>query len=230
MWRSMRIAGQRMGSFCWMRWRHVACRTVGVCVLFGVPRSTVYFIARVKDDVKARAYCRNLKTRQGAPFGRIRLEAQARYGPLDVMLDDVQDPSFCASVWHSRYGGLEGTVTRLARELQATELAGRVGRGEMTYAQGERMSTFLDLERLGLAEMYYPRSVHMARKREARTLGLASNEMGLRGMEVDVEYLLAPYRKAFGGTQLAGDAALALASGTPPPGVASEVAERLPGI
>jgi hypothetical protein len=70
-----------------------------------VPRSTVYFIARVKDDVKARAYCRNLKTRQGAPFGRIRLEAQARYGPLDVMLDDVQDPSFCASVWHSRYEG-----------------------------------------------------------------------------------------------------------------------------
>jgi hypothetical protein len=142
----------------------------------GTPRSTVYFIARVKDDAKARAYCRNLKTREGEAFGRIRLEAQARYDPLDVMVHDLQDPSFCAGVWHSRYGRLVGTVIRLGREVQATDVAGRVGRGEMTYAQGERMSMFLDLERLGLATTYYPGSVLAARRREARSLGLAPND------------------------------------------------------
>jgi hypothetical protein len=83
---------------------------------------------------------------------RIRLEAQARDDPLDVMLDDLDEASFCAGVWHSRYGRLEGTVTRLGREIQAIEVAGRVSRGEVTYAQGERMSMFLDLERLGLAD------------------------------------------------------------------------------
>src|ERR1700690_958361 len=40
----------------------------------GQPRSTVYFRPRASDDVLARAYCRNLKTRKGEPFGRIRLE------------------------------------------------------------------------------------------------------------------------------------------------------------
>jgi hypothetical protein len=29
----------------------------------GAPRSTVYFRARASEDVKARAYCRNLKTK-----------------------------------------------------------------------------------------------------------------------------------------------------------------------
>jgi hypothetical protein len=157
----------------------------------GSPRSTVYFVARVKDDAKARSYCRNLKTRQGEPFGRIRLEAQARYGALDMMLDDVLEPSFSAAVWHSRYGQVEGTVTRHAREAQAAEVAGKVGRREMTYAQGERMSMFLDLERLGLAATYYPKSVLVARKREARSLGMAANDAGMAAIDVDVEQLCA---------------------------------------
>jgi hypothetical protein len=195
----------------------------------GTPRSTVYFIARVKEDVKARAYCRNLKTREGEAFGRIRLEAQARYDPRRVMLDDLEDPSFCAGVWHSRYGGLEGTVTRLAREYQVTELAGRVGRGELAYAQGERMAAFLDLERLGLAETYYPRSVLMARKREARALGLAPNDMGLTDVDVDVESLLSPYRDAFRDMRPAGTHARASERGFPP-GIASEGQRRDGGL
>jgi hypothetical protein len=185
----------------------------------GTPRSTVYFIARVKEDAKARAYCRNLKTREGEPFGRIRLEAQARYDPLDVMLDDLDDGSFCAGVWHSRYGRLEGTVTRLGREMQATEVAGRVGRGEMTYAQGERMSMFLDLERLGLAASYYPPSVYTSRKREARSQGLAVDEGG-RPLSVDIGKLLEPYRAAITGMSAregeTGDGAPRRASGGSP--------------
>jgi hypothetical protein len=47
----------------------------------GVPRSTVYFSARASEDVKARAYCRNLKMKTGEPFGLIRLEAEQRFEP-----------------------------------------------------------------------------------------------------------------------------------------------------
>ena len=55
----------------------------------GVPRSTVYFSARASEDIKARAYCRNLKTRKGQPFGLIRLEAEQRYEPREMALDRV---------------------------------------------------------------------------------------------------------------------------------------------
>jgi hypothetical protein len=146
------------------------------------------------------------------------------------MVEEVKEPSFGAGVWHSRYGKLEGTVTRLGREVQASEVAERVVRGEMTYAQGERMSMFLDLERLGLATSYYPRSVLAARRREARSLGMAQNDVGMTEIEIDLAQLLSAYRGAFERWPRAGVAALAEASGPPPPMAASEIAERLPGI
>lgn len=82
----------------------------------GVPRSTVYFSARASDDVKARAYCRNLKLKVGEPFGLIRLEAEQRFEPRDCPLELVLDPSYPSVIWKSRFGGLAGTVTRLGRE------------------------------------------------------------------------------------------------------------------
>jgi hypothetical protein len=48
----------------------------------GVPRSTVYFRARGTEKVYARAYCRNLKTKTGEPYGRIRLEVEERFEPV----------------------------------------------------------------------------------------------------------------------------------------------------
>lgn len=189
----------------------------------GTPRSTVYFVARVKDDAKARAYCRNLKTRDGEPFGRIRLEAQGRYGPLDATLEEVVQPSFGTGLWMSRYGVLAGSVRRLARELQTEELAARVSGGRLSYAQGERMSTFLDLERLGLATSYYPKSVLAARRREAKSLGLALNDSGMTDLDVELEHLLLPYREAFGDAGPAREASLALASGPPAQEVAPDI-------
>ena len=47
----------------------------------GVPRSTVYFSARSTESVKARSYCRNLKTRRGDPFGLIRLRPSKGMSP-----------------------------------------------------------------------------------------------------------------------------------------------------
>jgi hypothetical protein len=82
----------------------------------GTPRSTVYFMARGAEKVLARAYCRNLKTKQGEPFGLIRLEAEQRFDPREAPLERFQDREFIASIWMKRYGNPAGRVRRLARE------------------------------------------------------------------------------------------------------------------
>jgi hypothetical protein len=206
----------------------------------GVPRSTVYFTARASEDVKARAYCRNLKTKTGEPFGLIRLEAEHRYEPLEMWLDEALRIPFPPMIWSARYGNLAGSISRVGREIQAVELLRRVQSGALTYAQGERMSLFLDVERLGVAEGYYPRSVLASRKREARTLGLASNECGTQAVEVDLAGLLAPYidavsvyvATASGSATDAGVRPAAQAVGTPAAGAGrhDSLAISLPGL
>ena len=157
-------------------------------------RSTVYFMARGTEKVQARAYCRNLKTKEGEPFGLIRLEAEHRFDPKSVMLELVQEPSFMAKIWMSRYGGLAGKVTRLAREVQAVEIHERVKRGELSYQQGEKLAMFLDLERLGLAQSYYPPSAYRERRRQAVKLGYAPNDGEVEPLEVDLEQMLCSYK------------------------------------
>ena len=76
----------------------------------------------------------------GEPFGLRRLEAEQRYEPTEIELDEVVDSPFPSLMWKSRYGGLVGRVTRLGRESQTVALADRVAAGELTYAQGERPS------------------------------------------------------------------------------------------
>ena len=73
------------------------------------------------------------------------------------------------------------------------EIGNCVQAGKLTYAQGERLSMFLDLERLGLAQRYYPKSVYAARKREARTLGYAASDTGAASLTVELAELLRPY-------------------------------------
>jgi hypothetical protein len=96
-------------------------------------------------------------------------------------------------IWKQRYGGLAGKVVRLAREVQVVEIHERVSQGELTYQQGERLSMFLDLERLGLAASYYPTSVYRQRRREAVKLGYAANDGVASPLEVEVGDLLAVY-------------------------------------
>lgn len=162
----------------------------------GVARSTVYFRARGTEKVYARAYCRNLKTKSGEPYARIRLEAEQRFEPMACPLEYALDPAFAREVWKGRYGNLTATVTRLQREVQTLKIAERVRQGELKYAEGERLAMFLDLERLGLARGYYPRSVYSARRREATRLGYSPNETGSQPLAVDVSELLAAYLRA----------------------------------
>lgn len=156
----------------------------------------MYFSARATEDVKARSYCRNLKMKQGDPFGLIRLEAEQRYDPGDALLESAFGPHFPADVWRSRFAGLSARISRLPREVQTIELARRVVAGELRYSQGERLSMLVDLERIGLDAAYYPKSVLSSRRAEARTVGLAASEIDCLPLEVDLSELLAPYQAA----------------------------------
>jgi hypothetical protein len=158
----------------------------------GNPRSTVYFKARASEKVKARAYCRNLKLKQGEPYGQIRLEAQERFEPGKCLLDRVE-VFFLVSIWNSRYGRLTGEVRRLNREVQTAELAERVAAGELSAGEGERVSMLLDLERLGLAQSYYSPAMYAARRRLATQLGFSANQAGTDALIVNLDALLAPY-------------------------------------
>lgn len=165
----------------------------------GTPRSTVYFRARATEHVHARAYCRNLKTKSGEPFGRIRLEAEQRFDPRLCPLEYVEQPAFVAEIWKSRYANLASKVTRLEREVQAMELADRMRRGELAHGQAERLHLFLDLERLGLARQCYRKSVYTARRGEAVKLGYGANDSAGGALEVDLADLLAAYVRAVDG-------------------------------
>jgi hypothetical protein len=163
----------------------------------GQPRSTVYFRPRVSDDVLARAYCRNLKTRTGMPFGKIRLEAVQRFDPRQWWADYCFTGNVAAAmIWERRYGKeqVDGRVTRLSREEQVLTLTERVRLGQMTAAQFERMSGFLDAERLGVAREIYSDRLYSERRREARELGLSVNDVGEDPVDLDLGELLKPAR------------------------------------
>lgn len=166
----------------------------------GDPKSTVYFRPRKGRDVHARTYCRNLRTGQGEPFGLIRFEAVTRFPSRErTALAVVESPEALEGLWVSRFGRgkVRSSVTRLPREVQTMTLAEMVRAGQIGYAQMERLSTFLDLERLGLAEGTYPKSVLAARRREARSLGLSKNDAGDEGLELELDELLSPARSAW---------------------------------
>jgi hypothetical protein len=162
----------------------------------GIPRSTVYFRGRASDHVHARAYCRNLKTKSGDPFGRIRLEAEQRFDPKQCPLEYVEQPAFIAGIWKGRYANLASKVTRLAREVQVMELAERMRQGKLSHGQAERLHLFLDLERLGLARQCYRGSVYSARRREVAKLGYSTSESGQDALDVDLAELLTAYVQA----------------------------------
>lgn len=165
----------------------------------GNPRSTVYFRARATEHVHARADCRNLKTKTGEPFGRIRLEAEQRFDLRECPLEYAEQPAFVTGIWKGRYANLASRVTRLARKVQAMELAERMREGELSHGQAERLHLFIDLERLGLAQTRYPKSIYSARRREAAKLGYSVSESGVEALDVELTDLLEAYVRAVDG-------------------------------
>ena len=73
-------------------------------------------------------------------------------------------------------------------------LADLVETGDIGYAQMERLSAFLDLGRLGRAREVYPPLVYRRRLKEARDLGLATNDAQDTGIDVELSTLIEPAR------------------------------------
>lgn len=165
----------------------------------GNPRSTVYFKARASEKVYARAYDRNLKTKTGEPFGLIRLEAQHNFPPMKVPTSVLENTGFAQAMWEGRYGvaNVQGRVQRLSREAQVMTLMEMVRAGEIGRAAAERLSMYLDLERLGLAQEFYGPRVYAERRREARKYGLSANDSGTDALDLDVGELVRPYQDSW---------------------------------
>jgi hypothetical protein len=149
--------------------------------------------------VLARSYDRNLKTKTGEPFGLIRLEAEHKFKPLEVSTSVLDNPDFARSMWEGRFGvsNVSGRVQRIAREAQVMTLLEMVRAGEIGRGAAERLSMFLDLERLGLASEFYGPRVYSERKREARKYGLSANDSGTDPVDLEVGDLLRPFQDSW---------------------------------
>jgi hypothetical protein len=99
--------------------------------------------------------------------------------------------------WGSVFGHAEaaGNVVRIQREV-ADDDAERVQRAESKTAQFERMTAFLNVERLGLADVVYSQALLRTRSREARELGLATVDAEMQELELSLEEVLAVPRSA----------------------------------
>src|SRR5438045_7888108 len=103
--------------------------------------------------------------------------------------------------WSAVFGAgtASGMVTPLAKEVQAMKLIERVQLGEITFAQYERMTAFLEAERLGQADRVYPASTRRSRQREARELGLAPVDADVVELDESLDELLTVPRAAWAG-------------------------------
>jgi hypothetical protein len=101
--------------------------------------------------------------------------------------------------WSAVFGAgkASGRVTRLAKEVEAMKLIERVQLGEITFAQYERMSAFLEAERLGQADRVYPAGTRRSRQREARELGLAPADADVVELDESLDELLAVPRSTW---------------------------------
>jgi hypothetical protein len=166
----------------------------------GQPRSTIYFRPRASNDILARAYCRNLKTGDGLPFGKIRLEAVNRFDPGEWPTRYCENGNVAAAMlWESRYGNtqVDGRISRIRREDQMVTLTQKARLGEMSVGEFERMNSFLDAERLGIAREVYGDRLYAERRREARKLGLSVNDAGEEPVDLDIGELLQPAREVW---------------------------------
>jgi hypothetical protein len=165
------------------------------------PHTTVAIKNRTKTV--ARVYCRNTKLRNGNPrWGKLRFEREQRFAWRDrrklaeLSLDIAASMYWGAAFGH---GAASGKVTRIQREVQTAKLIERVQLGEITPAQYEQLTGFLDAERLGLVDRVYTTETARRRRKLARELGVAASDAESEPLDVSLDDLLAVPRSAWAG-------------------------------
>ena len=96
-------------------------------------------------------------------------------------------------------GAASGKVTRIQREVQTVKLIERVERGEITPAQHEQLTGFLDAERLGLVDRVYTTETARRRRKPTRELGVAASDGESEPLDPSLDDLLAVPRSAWAG-------------------------------
>ena len=159
----------------------------------GPPPYTTVAIKRGRNTI-GRAYCRNTKVRNGGPrWGKLRFESELRFGWRDSRpVSELQRKASASVYWSSVFGlgRAAGSVTRVEREVQTMRLIERVQLGEITTAQFEQLTGFLDAERLGLTDRVYKPETARRRRGLAKSLGVSPADAETGPLDVSLDELL----------------------------------------
>lgn len=138
---------------------------------------TCYFIGKTGKKYE-RVYAEAMTHKESSP-GAVRFEAQCRFTNLGRRQAWDWDPSDMYELFGKRFEAVgkasEGVVIGTSAYLQS-EIARRVGAGEMTTRQAERVLGYLQAKALKLP---YSRSTEYARDAELDKLGLVTAEEAL---------------------------------------------------
>jgi len=155
-----------------------------------------YTTVAIKSGRKiiGRVYCRNTKTRNGlVRWGKLRFEREQRFEWKDRRpVAELQTESAASTFWGSVFGlgAASGTVRRIEREVQTVKLIERAQLGELSTAQYEQLTGFLDAERLGLTDRVYTAETARRRRALARKLGIAVADSETRLLDIALDELL----------------------------------------
>ena len=166
----------------------------------GPPPHTTVAIKRGRNTI-GRVYCRNTKLRNGGPrWGKLRFESEQRFTWREARpLTELRSESAASVFWGAVFGQgrAAGTVTRIEREVQTMRLIERVQLGDMTAAQFEQMTGFLDAERLGLTDRVYKPETARRRRALAKELGVTPADAEVERLDVNLDELLEVPRLAW---------------------------------
>jgi hypothetical protein len=108
----------------------------------------------------------------------MRFEREQRFAWKDRRpLDERAKVEAAALFWGGVFGvgAVSGQVTQIPREVQAVKLIERVQLGDITTAQYEQLTGFLDAERLGVTERVYNSETARRRREASEVAGRGSH-------------------------------------------------------
>jgi hypothetical protein len=166
----------------------------------GPPPYTTVAIKRGRHTV-GRVYCRNTKLRNGGRrWTKLRFEGEQRFSWRCARpVKELGQPTAAGIFWSAVFGAnaVAGRVQRIEREVQTMRLVERVQLGDITAAQYEQLTGFLDAERLGVVDRVYRPETARRRRKLASSLGISPADAEAQPLDVSLDELLEAPRAAW---------------------------------
>lgn len=166
----------------------------------GEPPYTTVNVKQGRHTV-GRVYCRNTKLRNGGPrWGKLRFESERRFPWREARpLEELRSAEAAATYWGSVFGlgRASGSVTRIEREVQTVKLIEMIQLGQISPAQFEQLTGFLDAERLGLTDRVYTPETARRRRALAKKVGISAADAVVEPLDVSLDDLLEIPRSAW---------------------------------